>query len=487
MNDSLLSGDEDDAGSGGGNFLAYLPAILWQRRWWIVAPLVLGLIASVAAAMLIPPRYQASAVMLVQSAQLPDEIIGQLNDTIVERRIAAIRQRVTSRPDLVELINRHGLYAERRATDALSEIIEDMRESITLIPSTVELPSSGSDQQTIAFELAFQYSEAAPAQAVVQDLMDRILALDASGNLEQATTTAEFLEDQASNLTQQIGEVEGEIAAINARYGGILGSGGTVISSGGGSYDVQIAALQRDNANLIAQKELAQSSSNRDPVVVNAESALAAARAVYAESHPDVVTAKQRLEQARVLARENNQKLPLETLDQQIAFNNSQIAQLRAAKAAEEGRVQSQLAAQARAPLLEQQITALQQRLSGLNEQYQRIQERLLAARAGVRAEDEQMGQRLTVVEPPIVPDEPIWPNRLLILAIGIGGSLAFGFLLALGIELLLRPIRDPKSLAAITGAPPLGVVPVIPRRRQPIRWFPRFARKKHSANEGLS
>ena len=410
MNDLLLAGDNDEAGGSESSFIAYLPAILWQRRWWIVGPLVLGIFASVAAALLIPPRYQASAVMLVQSAQLPDEIIGELNDTLIERRIAAIRQRVTSRPDLVELINRHGLYADRRADDPLSEIIEDMREDITLTPSTVELPSSGSDQRTIAFELAFEYGAAAPAQAVVQDLMDRILALDASGNLEQATTTAEFLEDQASKLTQQIGEVEGQIAAINARYGGILGSRGTVVSSNSGSYDVQIAALQRDNANLVAQRELAQGSSNRDPVVLNAEAALAAARAVYAESHPDVIIAKQRLEEARVLARSNNQKLPLETLDQQIAFNNSQISQLRAAKAAEEGRVQSQLGAQARAPLVEQQIAALQQRLSGLNEQYQRVQERLLAARAGVRAEDEQIGQRLTVVEPPIVPDEPSGP-----------------------------------------------------------------------------
>jgi uncharacterized protein involved in exopolysaccharide biosynthesis len=485
MNDLLLSSDEDAAGGGGG-LLAYLPAILWQRRWWIVVPLIIGVLASVAAALLIPPRYQSSAVMLVQSAQLPDEIIGALNDSLIERRIAAIRQRVTSRPDLIELINRHGLYADRRSSEPLSDIIEDMRDSITLTPSTVELPSSGADQRTIAFELAFQYDEAAPAQAVVQNLMDRILELDAGGNLEQATNTAQFLGDQASNLEQQIAEVQNQIATINTRYGGILGSAGTVIASGGGSYDVQIAALQRDNANLIAQKDLAQSSSNRDPVVTNAEAALAGARAVYAESHPDVVMAKQRLEEARALARDNNQKLPLETIDQQIAFNNSQIAQLRAAKAQEEGRVQSQLSAQARAPLVQQQITALQQRLSGLNEQYQRIQERLLAARAGVRAEDEQMGQRLTVVEPPIIPDEPVWPNRLIVFGIGIGGGLALGLLLAAAVELLLRPIRDPKVLAAITGAPPLGVVPIIPRRRAPrpkFQWF----RRKGPSYKGVS
>lgn len=461
MNDLLLGADDESAG-GGQNLLAYLPAILWQRRWWIAVPAVVGVVASIAAALLIPPRYESTAVMLVQSSQLPDEVIGELNDSLIERRIAGIRQRVTSRPDLLELINRHGLYADRRSSDPLSEIVEDMRDSITLTPSTVELPSSGADQRTIAFVLAFEYEAAAASQAVVQDLMDRILELDASGNLEQATNTAQFLEEQARGLDEQIAEVEGQIASINAEYGGILGSTGAVFGAGGGSYDVQIAALQRDNASLISQKDIAQRSDTRDPVVVGAETALAAARAVYSEDHPDVVIAKQRLEEARRLARNNTEKLPLDAIDQQIAFNNSQITQLRAAKAQEQAQVSAQLNSQARAPMIQQQITALQQRLSGLNSQYQRVQERLLSARAGVRAEDEQMGQRLAVVEPPVIPEEPVWPDRLLILAVGIFGGLGLGVVLGAAVELFSRPIRDPKALAAIAGVPSLGVVPTI-------------------------
>lgn len=485
MNDMMLP-TEDTTSEGGGGFLSYLPAILWQRRWWFITPVVIGILGSIAAAILIPPRFQATAVMLVQSSQLPDEIIGQLNDSLIERRIAAIRQRVTSRPDLVELINRHGLYTDQRSSEPLSQIIEDMRESITLTPSTIDLPNSGADQRTVAFELAFEYDEPAPAQAVVQDLMDRILELDASGNLEQATNTAQFLSDQARGLQEQISEVQGQIAAINTRYGSILGNTGAIIGGGGGSYDVQIAALQRDNASLVAQKNVAQSSDTRDPIVTNAEAALAAARSVYAENHPDVIFAKQRLEEARVLARENIENLPFETIDQQIAFNNSQIAQLRAAKAQERAAISSQLSSQARAPLIQQQITALQQRLSGLTDQYQGVQARLLAARAGVRAEDEQMGQRLAVVEPPIIPDEPIWPDRLLILAAGIGGSVGLGLLLAAAVELLLRPIRDPRALASITGVQPLGVVPMIVRKR-PRSFAPRFWRRRKAALHGGS
>jgi polysaccharide biosynthesis transport protein len=477
---NLIPDDAEPGPAPGGGLISHLPAILWDRRWWIIIPAIVGILLSVAAALLIPPVYRATAVMLVQSPQLPDEIIGQMGDGLVERRIEAIRQRVTARPDLVELINRHGLYAQRRSSDSLSDIIEDMRDSITLTPTTLELPGSGANQRTIAFELAFDYREAAPAQAVTQDLMDRILQLDASGNLEQATNTAQFLADQAQDLQSQMADVEGRISAINTRYGRVLGSTGmAVIGSGTGNYDVQIASLQRDNANLVAQKETARSGDTRDPLVMNAEAALAGARAVYADSHPDVVIARQRLEEARALARTNTQRLPIDTIDQQIAFNNSQIAALRAAKAQEQAQVSSQLTAQSQAPLVLQQLEALQQRLAGLNQQYQTVQGRLLAARAGVRAEDEQMGQRLAVVEPPIIPEEPIWPDRLLIVALGSIAGIGLGALLALGTELVFRPIRDPRALTQITGVSPLGVVPKINRRNRragrpgqtPRRW----------------
>ena len=202
--------------------------------------------------------------------------------------------------------------------------------------------------------------------------------------------------------------------------------------------------------------------------VRSAETALASARSVYSENHPDVVFAKQRLAEARELAKSNTSKLPLDMVDQQIAFNNSQIAALRAAKAQEMAQVSSARSAQSRAPLVQARISDVQQQLAGVTEQYRSVSSKLLAARAGVRAEDEQMGERLAVVEPPVVPDTPVWPDRLLITAIGVGGGLGLGLVLALAIELLLHPIRDPMALAAIVGSAPLAMIPVIAERRTP-------------------
>lgn len=457
---------------GGGNFLSLIPIILWQRKWWVIACSLLGIIGSVAAVLLIPPSYRSTAVLLVESAQLPKDVLNGSDEDLVERRLASILQQITARPDLVELIEKHGLYSDERKAGSLSSVIKEMRDSISLTPTQSSLSAQRGQSTAIAFELAFEYEDPTAAQAVAQDLMDRVLRLDARGNSEQAENTVQFLTDQATSLQTQMGDLQSQIAGINAANGNVLAGNMNYFGGGTASYDVQIASLQRDNQSLLQQRELALSSDNRDPIVLAAEQRLAAARAVYAETHPDVIVAKQQLKEARELASKNVARVPVDAIDKQIAFNGEQIAALRAAKAQEEGRISSQMNAQARAPLVKQQLEQLQGRLSLLNSQYEKVEEKLLAARAGVRAEDERMAERLSVVDPPVIPEEPSWPDRLLLLAGGIGGGIGLGFVLAFAIELMLRPIRDPAVLEAIAGAEPIGLIPVIeaPRRATP-RW----------------
>jgi uncharacterized protein involved in exopolysaccharide biosynthesis len=459
--------DDADEPQGGGGFLTHLPVILWHRRWFIIVPFILGIVGAILANLLIPATYRSSALMLVQSPQLSGAMIGADGAEIVDRRIARINEQVTSRPDLVALIEKHGLYKDLRATKPLSEVIEKMRGAIVLTPTGVDGGNPSSNNRTIAFRLSFDYGMPQPAQAVAQDLMQRIVELDATGNSEAAARRVSFLTEEANGLQKRISEIQDQIAQINTQNGGVLSNTNMLVSNGG-SYSAQIAALTRDNANLIIQRDAARNSDTRDPIVTAAEQQLAAARAVYSENHPDVAIAKQRLAEARELAKNNTQKLPYEVIDQQLAFNNSQIASLRAAMEQERAQFATARSAQSRAPLIQSQLAELQQQLSGVNDKYQNVSTQLMAARAGVRADDEQLGERLAVVDPPVVPDKPIWPDRLLIAGIGLAGGLGLGLVLALGVEILLQPIRDPTTLAVIVGASPLVTIPLIKERPKP-------------------
>ena len=75
MTTSDYTPDQD----GGGGFLNYLPAILWQRRWVVVPPFVLLTAAGIAAAALWPTSYESTATILVESQELPTDLVASGN------------------------------------------------------------------------------------------------------------------------------------------------------------------------------------------------------------------------------------------------------------------------------------------------------------------------------------------------------------------------------------------------------------------------
>ena len=451
---------ETEQGNGGSLF-AHLPAIIWQRRWYLIIPVIVMAIAGIAAALLLPVRYTSTATLLVQSSTLPQAVAAGNPDDVIDRRIARIREQVLSRPELIDLVNRYQLYPKKRADTALSDIVAAMRNAVTIAPLSAEL-QQGNNSNTIAFVISYSYTDPSKAQAVAQDLSEQVLQLDATQSTQQASSSVQFLADQARSLQQQISEQEDQIAAIKSANGMILSSAGiTMLGGGGGSYDVQIAALQRENSQLLTQRNLASTADTRDPMVAQAEAQLAAARAVYSDDHPDVRLARQRLTEAKSLAR-NVANAPVSAIDEQVAFNNRQIAALRSAQGSENARANATIGAQSRAPLVLQQIAQLQQKLDGLNEQYKGVSDRLFQARAGVKAENEQLGERLSIVNPPVVPNEPSSPKRWMLLAGGPLAGFALGMVLLFLVELILRPIRDPAALTQLFGETPLGVIPTV-------------------------
>ncbi len=448
----------------GPSFLSHIPAILWQWRRLIILTAIVGLIAATATAFVLRNTYRSNALLIVQSPQLSAGVTGDAAGEIVSRRIERIRQQIMSRPDLTALIKKYGLYGSEPTKNVPTAVVEVMRESITVEPVASNLVGGNANDQTISVRLSFDYSDPVKAQAIAQELMQKLIQLDASGNVQQANNTVEYLSDQAKALEQQMNEIAAKISQITGANGRVLANSGVTMLGGGssGSYDVQIASLQRDNATLLAQKEASKAGDGRDPIVGAAEAQLAAVRAVYSENHPDVVQARQRLAEARQLAKANAARSIGASIDDQIAFNNSQIMALRSAKGQEQAQVSANISAMSRAPMVQQQVAQLQQQLAGLNQQYQTVSSRLLAAQSGVKVETQQVAERLSVAEAPIVPDKAESPNRPKIVALGLIGGIAFGLGIAFLFEIARSPIRSPATLAAITGIQPLGVVPYL-------------------------
>ena len=466
----------DSGGSSPAWVVNHLPTILWQRRYYVLASLLLMLALGVGAAFGLPRTYRSTATLLVQSQDLPTTLVDSPANGAVEQRIARIREQVLSRGDLIQLIEQNDLYSDERRKEPLSKIIEKMRHATSVGALSSDIgQQSGTQNNTIAIAMSFDYPDPVKAQAVLQSFVTKFLNMDSQDVEDQANLTVRFLQDQADKLQSQIADIEGQLTSLKARNGAALANAGAPPLIDTGSFSAQITSLQNENRQLLVQSKRP---AERNDALGSAEAALAAAQSQYSDRHPDVIAAKERVAQLRRMSQSSGGG---DGIQEQIAANNDAIHQLMAQRDATLARANAAVAGQSRAPAIEEQAMQLENRASTLRTQYQGISENLLKAQNSARMATEQRAERLSLVEPANLPDHPFSPNRPLLIAAGAAAGLGLGLLLALGLELINRPIRSPRQVEQ-AGIPVLGVVPLLKTKKQPRRFLPRLSREKRLA-----
>ena len=458
--------ENSDAGTG---FLPALPSMLWQRRWFVILPVMVATIAGLVTAFLMHPVYESSATVLIESQQVPDDLISALSGAggnqvsdMIGQRIARARERVLSRQDLIRLIRTYGLYTREQRTLPLSRIVDKMRNDTTIAAVDNGLAGITPNRRnlglanTIAITVAFDYDDPVKAQLVAQQFVDHFLEADASTQVSQATDTVNFLTEQANQIQTQIAQLEQRSTAIRSQNGMILALNGLSGNAGadGSQIQSQIAAIQAQNMKL----ETAQENGGvQNQAVAQAEAQLRVLQAKFSDTHPDVLTAKAQLEAAR---RDASTRMQADPIKAQMQANQAQIAALNQARNMAASNSAAYHSAAARAPALAAQLDQLEKAADVLRDQYRGIGVKLPAAQIQARMESEQKGERLTLSDPPVVPDHPLRPNRPLIIAGSIAAGLGLGLGLVLLIELVMRPIRGTAALRNVTGEAPLAVIP---------------------------
>ena len=115
-----------------------------------------------------------------------------------------------------------------------------------------------------------------------------------------------------------------------------------------------------------------------------------------------------------------------------------------------------------RGPLIEQQYKVLRRDYANAGAKYQEIKAKQLSAELAQNLEQGRKGDRFTLIQPPVLPERPVSPNRMLILIVGLFFAGMVGVGLGFIVELLDAGIRGEAKIAALLGASPLVTIPYI-------------------------
>lgn len=311
------------------------------------------------------------------------------------------------------------------------------------------------------------------------------------------------LDEQIRALANRKVYLEGQLATIDP-----LQRGGKVIMSPSEELDAlrreliglrasrsathpDVQAMEARIRGLEAEYGMGASPNELARQIDAAEKNLADLRQKYAPKHPDVRKAEKALEDLRARAATQPAVRPVRpalsqpdnpayiALQTQISATDMDIQALRAERANLAARYESFRTRLEKSPQVEQEYKTLMRDLTDAQQQYQQTVTRLMAAQEALVLEKEQVGEKMTLVAPPVVPEKPSSPNRLALLLIGFVLAIGSGVGVASLAEFLDSAVHSSEELARLTGAPVLAVIPYIStpleqsrhRRRRLATW----------------
>lgn len=227
----------------------------------------------------------------------------------------------------------------------------------------------------------------------------------------------------------------------------------------------EIEGLEREVGTLNTGNDLARQ-------LRDAQGQLAAARQRYSPDHPDV----QQLERlvssieaamaaapltAAATKQESDNPAYIQVNSQREASVNERASLERKAAALRSkiGAFESRLA---QSPEIEREYSALVRDLDSAQLKYHEVRQKQMEATLAKNLESERKGERFTLIEPPLMPEEPVSPNRAAIVVLGIILSLGSAVGVVALLEILDTSIRSRFDLESLVHVAPLAVLPWI-------------------------
>src|SRR5713101_194130 len=196
------------------------PSFYWQlikrRALYFGIPFILVLPVGLAVAVLLPATYVSEGKILVQSQQIPTELVRPTVTSAAQERIQVIEQRTMTRENLLAIIDKFQLFPEKRTLMSASQLVELMRKNAKIEPLAQPLAfsqvRSRGDNPTIVFTVGFEYSDPQTASRVANELVTRILSEDLRDRTSRATDTTKFLAREVQKLQADNAAIDAKIA-----------------------------------------------------------------------------------------------------------------------------------------------------------------------------------------------------------------------------------------------------------------------------------
>jgi succinoglycan biosynthesis transport protein ExoP len=473
------------------SLLDYLE-ILRRRKLYIIIAFPLLLAISTAITFLLPPIYQSEGVILIESQEIPRDLVRSTVTSYAEQQIQVIKQRILTTSRILETLDKHKVYQDERDSSTVSLLVEKFRSAVNveMINANVIDPTRGRAQRaSIAFRVSFMDESPDIAQQVANELVTMFLDENVKTRTNKAAETVSFLNDEADKMQKTVQNLEEKIADFKLEFGDSLPELLQFNLSMIENLEEKIRTHKSESIRLSDQIHyLNLELAGMDPYVASNEgvtilssqvrlaqlqSELSSLQNKYSESHPDIKRLNREIEAVKkevaadaLFQPEENMdeisnplyrqiKMKIDAAEKELVRTNVEHRKLQAEVKEYQRRV-------SRTPEVQRSYDDLTRDYESTKRKYQELRAKQLEADVAQNLESENKAESFTLIEPPLRPTESVKPNRPKLLMVGLFLSGAISVGLVFLAELLDPAVRSVKDITRITGAEPLALIPLM-------------------------
>lgn len=478
--------------------------ILLRRRWWILIPVLALGSAGVITARLWPTLYRSEALILVEHQKVPEQYVTPNIVSDLQYRLDSMTQRILSRTQLQQLIERFGLYQGERARLPLDLVIDQMRDDIHI--ALVQAP--GRNSQLTAFRINYSAADRFTAQRVTNELTSLFIDQNVQVRTQQSVSTTTFLENQLEQARKELADQERQLREYKLLYLGelpeqeqsnlqILRSLEAQLQVLGATVDraeqqkVYLQSMRAERLSMKKALEEHEPAAAPDTETVALEArlrdlnrVLAERQARYKPEHPDIISLRKEIAESEALierlraadsrtrqaagraATVPDRELAdvesrLKAIDVEIAKGQAELGQLRT-------RIQETQRRLGMTPVREQQLAEVTRNYENSKTYYQSLLQKKMGSELATNLEKRQQGEQLRILDPATLPTKPSQPNRLLIVVAGWLVGVFVGVGLTVMKELMDTAVRSEADVVDLSnGTAVLVRIPVLRDRRE--------------------
>ena len=191
-----------------------------RRRWLLITVLtIIGGPLAYAVSKTLPSRYTSQTSVLIEQPTVPRDFIRPVVTEDISQRLASMKQQILSRSRLEPVIAQFGLYSDEVKNVPMEDLVGRLQKAVEVTPIRAMEETS---TQLPGFNVTVTLDNPRMAQSVCTAITSMFIAENLRLRQQHSEDTTEFLAQQLADAKKRLDDQDEKVRAFKSRYLGSL-------------------------------------------------------------------------------------------------------------------------------------------------------------------------------------------------------------------------------------------------------------------------